>query len=130
MITAVFLISIFITAFTLSSIWPGLIPVWIVFAQLFGVVVVLLFFGLMVPFYKRADSNNRFFGYLTRNLSFTLNHFILRLKVIPKGLENIPKDGKVVFLQIINHIQIHLLCYKWFIEMSRMQLKKVYISYL
>ncbi len=97
MITAVFLISIFITAFTLSSIWPGLIPVWIVFAQLFGVVVVLLFFGLMVPFYKRADSNNRFFGYLTRNLSFTLNHFILRLKVIPKGLENIPKDGKVVF---------------------------------
>jgi hypothetical protein len=44
MITAVFLISIFITAFTLSSIWPGLIPVWIVFAQLFGVVVVLLFF--------------------------------------------------------------------------------------
>jgi 1-acyl-sn-glycerol-3-phosphate acyltransferase len=97
MITAIFLISIFTTALTLSSIWPGLIPVWIVFAQLFGVVVVLLFFGLMVPFYKRTDSNNRFFGYLTRNLSFTLNHFILRLKVIPKGLENIPKDGKVVF---------------------------------
>jgi 1-acyl-sn-glycerol-3-phosphate acyltransferase len=61
------------------------------------VIVVLAFFGLMVPFYKRSDSNNPFFGSLTRNLSFTLNHFILRLKVIPKGLENIPKKGKVVF---------------------------------
>lgn len=97
MITAIFLMSIFVTAMTLSSIWPNLIPLWIIFSQLFGVIVVLAFFGLMVPFYKKAGSNAPFFGSLTRNLSFTLNHFILRLKVIPKGLENIPKEGKVVF---------------------------------
>ncbi len=96
MITVIFLLSIFSTALTLSSIWPNLIPLWIIFSQLFGVVVVLLFFGLMVPFYKSSDSNSPFFGQLTRNLSFTLNHFILRLKVIPKGLENIPNNGKVV----------------------------------
>lgn len=97
MITAIFLVSIFTSTMILSSIWPNLIPLWIIFSQFFGVIVVLLFFGLMVPFYKRSDSNTPFFGGLTRNLAFTLNHFILRLKVIPINTENIPMNGKVVF---------------------------------
>jgi 1-acyl-sn-glycerol-3-phosphate acyltransferase len=97
MITLIFLVSIFSSSLILSSIWPNLIPLWIVFSQFLGVVVVLLFFGIMVPFYKNSESTTPFFGGLTRNLAFTLNHFILRLKVIPKGTENIPMKGKVVF---------------------------------
>lgn len=97
MIFFIYFISYIVFVFLMTSFIPSLIPIWIIIAPVFSVVVILISFLIYTPFYFALGYQNPFFAYLTRNLGKTINRFIARLDLDTTGLENIPTHGPTVF---------------------------------
>lgn len=97
MTSILYIISYIAFVFLMTSFMPSLIPIWIIIAPIFSVIIIFLTFLILVPFYFAAGKQNRFFSYLTRNLGQTINRFIARLDLDTTGLEHIPRTGPTVF---------------------------------
>lgn len=72
------------------------IPLWLVVSILPSFIVLLLIYLIQYPYLKMIPSNHPYKTYLLRSMATFLNHFVLRLKIKAYGLENVPKEGRLV----------------------------------
>jgi 1-acyl-sn-glycerol-3-phosphate acyltransferase len=86
---------LYLAMFLLSSP-PALIPLWIVVSYLLSFVSVVVIYLLQFPLVLSLSATHPYKAYLMRSIAALINHFFLRLKVIASGLENVPKEGKLV----------------------------------
>jgi 1-acyl-sn-glycerol-3-phosphate acyltransferase len=75
---------------------PAFIPLWILVSYLLSFVSVVVIYLLQFPLVLSLSATHPYKAYLMRSIASLINHFFLRLKVIASGLENIPKEGKLV----------------------------------
>ncbi len=95
MVSLVFILS-FLTSTFFLTIWVGnyyLIPVWIIVSYPIGIIGAFIFLFLNLPIMKRTEVTNKYKNYLSKSISFFMNHFVLRLRITVEGFENVPKGG-------------------------------------
>ena len=73
-----------------------LIPLWLVVAILPSFFVLLFIYLIQYPLLLVIPADHKYKTYLLKSMAVFLNHFVLRLKIKAKGLENVPKTGPLV----------------------------------
>lgn len=97
MATFIFLMAFITYTILLSlNISYYLIPLWIIIAYILGFVTVIIIYIVHLPIVIILPSTHPYKFYLLKSIAKLVNHFVIRLKVSVKGLENIPKTGKLV----------------------------------
>ena len=78
----------------LTSFW--LLPLWLLISYLLAFITVLLIYYLHIPLVVVLKPTHRYKTYLLKSMSVFLNRFIFGLDITYDGIENIPKDGRLV----------------------------------
>jgi 1-acyl-sn-glycerol-3-phosphate acyltransferase len=88
-----YLIYVIYLTFITSYIW---LPLWVIISIILAFLTILIVYFLQFPLVLILPAKHPYKAYLMRSISYFLNHFILNLKVKVEGLENVPRDGRLV----------------------------------
>lgn len=92
----VFIWLLFILLLSFQVMIPWLFPVWIIAGFIVALVTQFLILIILTPIMKKISYQSKFKAYIVRSAAAFIN-MISRVKVTKVvGLENIPKDGKLV----------------------------------